>query len=330
MKIKIIAIFIVLILLVFSIGFAIGITRREVNPLKVKAGSSVLYGKAPLSVTFTSTIFNLDGEIKKALWDFNDGTTSNQRNTSHTFDRNGSFNVTIKIWDKQGQKTSDSLEITVYNYYHPIAKATSNNTYGKSPLTIQFNATAFDIDDEKVTYLWDFDDGTTSDKQNPKHTFQKVGTYTVRLTVTDSDGLKDTDVIHVTAIDDYPPIAKASADTESGKIPLTVQFYGEGEDVDGSKLTYHWYFENTLLGKNDESTEKNPTHTFYSPGIYLVKFTVEDENGKNDTDDIKIIVNERPIIKPILSWILNKITTGPFFVKMWGNQAKNVSAFLLT
>ena len=294
MKIKIIAVFIVLILLAFSIGVAVGITRREVKPLKVEADSSVFYGKAPLSVTFTSTVFNLDGKIKKASWNFNDGTTSNQRNTSHTFDRNGTFNVTVTIWDEQGHKTSDSIEIIVYNYYHPIAKAISDKNYGKAPLTIQFKAEAFDIEDEKITYEWEFDDGLTSNIQNPEHTFQEAGTYAVRLTATDSDGLKDTDVVYITANNNYPPIAKASADIESGNAPLTVQFYGHGEDVDGSDLIYHWHFENTLLGKNDDSSEQNPTHTFYSPGIYLVKLTVEDKNGKNDTDIVKITVDKSP------------------------------------
>ena len=39
-----------------------------------------------------------------------------------------------------------------------------------------------------VSWNWDFDDGDSSTAQNPKHDYQKGGTYTVRLTVTDDAG----------------------------------------------------------------------------------------------------------------------------------------------
>ena len=40
-----------------------------------------------------------------------------------------------------------------------------------------------------ATYRWDFGDGTTSTEFNPTHTYAASGTYTVRLTATDSCGL---------------------------------------------------------------------------------------------------------------------------------------------
>ncbi len=39
-----------------------------------------------------------------------------------------------------------------------------------------------------TAWLWDFGDGTTSTAQNPSHTYENAGTYTVRLTVTYSGG----------------------------------------------------------------------------------------------------------------------------------------------
>lgn len=39
-----------------------------------------------------------------------------------------------------------------------------------------------------VSWNWDFGDNSTSSAQNPKHEYQKGGTYTVKLTVTDANG----------------------------------------------------------------------------------------------------------------------------------------------
>jgi len=137
-----------------------------------------------------------------------------------------------------------------------------------------------------------FDDKTRSEKKNPSHTFNDPGEYTVRLTVYDSDNQQDTASIQIIAMGNHPPAAYANASTVLGGPPLKVEFEGSHTDVDGDEVTYHWYFEEALLKGNRESTEQNPTHTFYRLGTYPVRLTVEDEDGAKDTDVIWIVVNE--------------------------------------
>ena len=43
-----------------------------------------------------------------------------------------------------------------------------------------------------VSWSWDFGDNGSSPSQNPKHEYEKGGTYQVKLTVTDGDGSLDT------------------------------------------------------------------------------------------------------------------------------------------
>ena len=38
-------------------------------------------------------------------------------------------------------------------------------------------------------FHWTFSDGTSSDEQNPAHTYTAAGNYTVKLTVTDADNI---------------------------------------------------------------------------------------------------------------------------------------------
>lgn len=317
MSIKIKTILIVMILIIFGIGYSLGSYEYDNPDPSIQVFSDTLFGKVPLNVSFTSKIFNVEEKIDRYLWDFNDGTQSNKQSVIHTFFREGVFNVTLTIWDVNGNRLSDSIQITVFEYYKPIALASANNTCGKAPLLIQFNAEYYDIDketgkEESYIFKWDFDDGTTSNKKNPKHTFNEVGTYNVRLTIFDSDGQEDTNTIQVTVIDDYYPIASASADIVDGKAPLTVKFTGECTDIDGTNPTFHWKFENTIIPENSESTEKNPSHTFWFPGTYRVRLTVEDEDENNDTDIIIINVTKSGFSNSV-NWFIEK--TKEHFIK---------------
>lgn len=69
----------------------------------------------------------------------------------------------------------------------PVAIASADVTRGRAALTVNFTGSeSYDTDgDNSITYLWDFGDGESSDKADPRHTFTKSGTYLVVLTVKD-------------------------------------------------------------------------------------------------------------------------------------------------
>ena len=291
-NIKMLSFFIVILLISFGLGYSVqSLVREEVTPI-VKANSSTNFGKAPLNVSFSYDLFSFDGKITKCLWDFNDGTNTNEQTTNHTFEREGIFNVSLTVWNENGIKIKDSVEITVIEYYKPIVSINADTTYGPAPLTVQFEAEPFDVDGNEFEYLWEFDDKTTSEKKNPTHTFKEPDEYTVRLTVYDRDDQQNTASIQIIAMGNHPPTAYANASTLEGGPPLKVEFEGGHTDVDGDEVTYHWYFEDTPLNGNRESTEQNPTHTFYRPGTYLVRLTVEDEERAKDTDVVQIEIEE--------------------------------------
>lgn len=61
---------------------------------------------------------------------------------------------------------------------------------GRYPLTVGFVSTVGGAEEEDCTFVWDFGDGTTSTEADPEHTYETVGSYTVKLTVS-KEGVDD-------------------------------------------------------------------------------------------------------------------------------------------
>ena len=68
---------------------------------------------------------------------------------------------------------------------------------GAPPLKVQFTASVEEETGGPFKFHWDFGDGSSSDEQNPVHTYAKVGEYTATLTVTNQKGNKGTDEIDI-------------------------------------------------------------------------------------------------------------------------------------
>ena len=75
----------------------------------------------------------------------------------------------------------------------PIAEV--NGPYsGEVGSSVSFSsAGSSDSDGSIVSYSWNFGDGSISSSENPTHTFQNTGTFTIILEITDDDGATDSD-----------------------------------------------------------------------------------------------------------------------------------------
>jgi hypothetical protein len=84
---------------------------------------------------------------------------------------------------------------------------------GPTPHTSRFTAKSKNAKGD-VIYRWRFDDGTTSQEQNPTHSFKRAGYYTVILDARDEDGNNDRQTFLLGA---WPPAQWAAAQ----RSPLT-------------------------------------------------------------------------------------------------------------
>ena len=97
----------------------------------------------------------------------------------------------------QGDGNGDNGDNGDENHAPTADIVLSGTTYYVNQL-IYFNSSAFDLDGDALTFLWDFDDSSTSNKANTTHDYSTEGTYNVTLTVTDEHDESDEDTVRIT------------------------------------------------------------------------------------------------------------------------------------
>jgi len=174
----------------------------------------------------------------------------------------------------------------------PVADFVADPLTGKGRITT-FNFT--DLSTGTVeSWLWEFGDGGTSTSPNPSYQYYNVGTYTVRLTVSGSEG---EDVEEKTGYITVTMGANFTTNTpREGPGPLPVLF---DERCSRPVDTWEWDFEGDGIF---DSTEKDPYHTYYERGAYTVTMTCSGTGGTdtitktdyvNVTSGAKIITNRQ-------------------------------------
>ncbi|AKB31855.1 cell surface protein [Methanosarcina siciliae HI350] len=154
------------------------------------------------------------------------------------------------------------------------ANFTVSKETGEAPLTVQFtdNSTG-----SPTAWAWEFGDGYTSTSQNPGHEYSKAGTYTITLMASNgtvSDGIVKED--YITVKEKPVVLASFSANTTSGKVPLTVKFT---DSSSGGPASWNWDFNSD--GKTD-STEQNPIYTYTTAGTYSVTLNAINGTASNE------------------------------------------------
>ncbi len=77
-------------------------------------------GVEALTVAFTSNAVDPDGSINYLLWNFGDGTTSNEPNPSHVYACDGNYTASVEVVDDRGAVTSGTVAVSVSSAGGPI------------------------------------------------------------------------------------------------------------------------------------------------------------------------------------------------------------------
>ena len=171
------------------------------SPMKPQGPALITLG---VPYVYNSSAVDPDGDYVRLRFDWGDGSLSNwtefvTSNTSvhasHAWMNvsNNTLRVIAQDPDGVNSSWSDLLPVNVSQGESkrsiPVGMFTGPEN-ASSNQTIVFDTSGiYYPDGEIVSYQWDFGDRTTGIGENPVHTYQFPGTYTVTLTIIDNTGI---------------------------------------------------------------------------------------------------------------------------------------------
>jgi PKD repeat protein len=184
------------------------------------------------------------------------------------------------------------------NNQRPVADAGGDREVNVGDTVVFDGASSYDPDGrDLIRYYWTFGNGLTRTAIVASTVYDRPGTFTVTLTVTDACRSRTTDSITVTVLDNgadpcegnRAPVANAGSD-QNATIGQLLLFNGAGSsDPENSISTYHWSF-----GDGSSAQGRNPTHAYSGSGSFNVTLTVTDDCGATSTDSSIMATGRRP------------------------------------
>ncbi|MBD3156704.1 PKD domain-containing protein [Candidatus Peregrinibacteria bacterium] len=245
------------------------------------------------------------GNIVSYEWDFGDGTAkARSRTAQHDFTEEGTYKVLLTVTDEDDLTAEEELQVEVelapsapeaVMQTDPEPEDDATSIAGSVPFEVNFNATSStDPDDDIIDYKWDFDGDGTFDAagENTSYVYNDVGNYNASLTVIDSAGFEDKEVLLIKALSrGLEP--QLTAEPVSGVVPLTVSFDATGSMYsDGDIVSYEWNFGDGSAPRSDIG---QVTYKYTKIGNFTTTVKVRTDDGKQEEATILISVRQVPL-----------------------------------
>ncbi|MEP6724515.1 MAG: PKD domain-containing protein [Bacteroidota bacterium] len=159
------------------------------KPIVNDISVSPVKGCLPVNTVFSATASAGSGSINGYLWDFGDGNTQQGYSASqqHTYNVPQKASISLTVTNSFGcSVTAQKKDMVEIIPAINAAFTASQTILCRETDAVQFSNSSYGPG--TLSYLWEFGDGTTNTLKEPAHSFNKKGIYTVKLTVTSSEG----------------------------------------------------------------------------------------------------------------------------------------------
>lgn len=222
--------------------------------------------------TKTVTFNNLSkGENLQYYWWFGDWNDSEEKDPTNTYEEEGLYYTFLSIANDDWT-CMDFYELPVQVGQITCSADFEANMADKATNKMQFKNKAKGA---SVIYWWEFGDGGFSEEENPSHTYDSPGYYTVFLsTFNETNWCMDWREKRIL-------VGEEGTDCEADFIytvnntTKTIAFTNKSV---GKNLKYNWDFGDETFG-----TDKSPNHTYSKGGVYNVCLTVTTDGDIDNT-----------------------------------------------
>ena len=211
--------------------------------------SDILNGCEPLAVSFNT---NISGDYSY-IWNFGNGDENNLsqvQNPVHVFQNWGLYDVSLSIITDKGCRNSLVLQNMINVYRLPDAM------FEATPDLVSIINSSVDFTNYSewaTSYIWNFDDGDSSNIENPSHLFEYIADYDVELIAVSKEGCKDT-THHLIRVQDIFTIYVPTAfSPDNDGINDTFFAKGHGVDLDNFNLRVYDRWGELIWETNDMS-----------------------------------------------------------------------------
>jgi PKD repeat protein len=222
------------------------------------------------------------------FWDFGNGQTSIIQNPAIVYSAPGIYTVTLTVTNNAG---NDNITKTNYIVVDAVPIAQFSLAAGKGclPFPVSFTDLSNPVSGSITSWSWDFGDSSVSNLQNPFYTYNKDGTYSVKLTVQNSKGCLDSLLlVDTVSVGSRPsPDFVATLFNVCASVPINFN-----NRTKGSYTSFYWDF-----GDGDTSTKYGPQHYFDDTGFMNVKLKAYNYGCVDSIEKKRYVFIKPPIVR---------------------------------
>ena len=212
---------------------------------------------------------------------------------SHTLTQKGDTVKCISYYDSKHRYEVSSDVVQILNS-PPVAVIQTSTDEARVGEVITFDASqSYDPDNDELTYLWDFGDGTTSELKIVNHSYSAPGKYLVMLVVSDGNRVAHVSKqITIKESINHKPVIAVEGELRKEVIEgETLTFHIEATDIDNDELTV------SINGKPSNAdfilVEQIPGYVRYifnwtpnyeQAGVYVI--TISASDGKETAHEV--------------------------------------------
>jgi len=215
------------------------------------------------------------------VWNFGDGYSSVQANSSHTYTQTGTYIVMVTVTSPYGCSSSAQTNCVVEVLPSPDADFTSDPPLETTIINPSFRF--FDQSTNANHWHWDFGDDHYSSEQNPMHTYAEKGIYTVKLVTLNAIGCIDS-IIKTVEVQPQFTFYIPNTFTPNGD-NANETFSGKGEEITEYEMLIFDRWGNKIFQTNDLNFgwdgRANGGTEIAQEDVYVYEVRLKDFTGKS-------------------------------------------------